>query len=254
MDDVHSISQATKRCSTCKQDKPVDRFSKKKRMKDGLNGQCKDCQSEYYKRFYVERREEQCARAKKYKEKNPPTSEEHEEVKRKSRERWVANREAIAQRRRDRYWDESSGIRQRNIERCSKWVSENISAVYEKMRLYYVQNTDRVKARVRQYKKDNPEKTKLLGRIKANRRRARLSTSGKNYTRRDVERIFKAQRGKCANCGKSLSGGYHIDHRVPVAKGGDNSPENIELLCGPCNLKKGAKLPHEFAQENGRLI
>lgn len=254
MDDVHSNSQKTKVCSTCKEEKPIGRFSKKKRLKDGLNGQCKDCQAAYYKKFYAERREEQLARTKKYREENPPSPEKHEEIKARDREKWRKNREAHSIKRKERYWDESSGIRKRNIERCRAWVSENIDRVYEKMRQYYRTNAESVKERVRQYEKNNPEKTKELSRVKTNRRRARLASSGKQYTRHDIKRLYDLQRGKCANCGCSIKGGYHIDHRVPVAKGGDNSPTNIELLCKQCNLKKAAKLPHEFAQENGRLL
>jgi 5-methylcytosine-specific restriction endonuclease McrA len=33
----------------------------------------------------------------------------------------------------------------------------------------------------------------------------------------------------------------HIDHIVPLAKGGKNELDNLQLLCGKCNLKKGAK-------------
>lgn len=33
----------------------------------------------------------------------------------------------------------------------------------------------------------------------------------------------------------------HVDHIVPLAKGGHPSdPRNLQLLCGPCNLAKGA--------------
>ena len=34
---------------------------------------------------------------------------------------------------------------------------------------------------------------------------------------------------------------------IPLAKGGSNGPENIVIACAPCNLKKNAKLPHEFS-------
>jgi 5-methylcytosine-specific restriction endonuclease McrA len=41
---------------------------------------------------------------------------------------------------------------------------------------------------------------------------------------------------------------------MPIIRGGSNDRGNIELLCPKCNQAKAAKLPHEFAQENGRLI
>lgn len=250
----YSSTMSTKKCSTCGTVKSVAKFSKKTRSKDGFNGQCKDCQSAYYRRFYAERREEQCCRVRKYREENPPTQEQLDSRKQKAAEwrRW--NIDEISARRRVRYWDEETGIRKRNIERTKEWVKKNIAAVYEQRRLYYRANAESIKARVRKYEKENPEITKALGRVKANRRRARLSASQAHYTRHDISRMYKAQRGKCANCRCSIVDGYYIDHRVPVAKGGDNSPGNIELLCPRCNLAKGAKMPHEFAKENGRLL
>lgn len=72
-----------------------------------------------------------------------------------------------------------------------------------------------------------------------------------------VERIFFLivyQKGRCANCGIYLRGYFHLDHIIPLAKGGTNNRRNLQLLCQQCNLSKGAKHPVEFAIENGRLI
>lgn len=56
------------------------------------------------------------------------------------------------------------------------------------------------------------------------------------------------------DCGASLKDGFHRDHRVPLVAGGSNDITNIDLLCGPCNLRKGAKDPLVWAAENGRLL
>jgi 5-methylcytosine-specific restriction endonuclease McrA len=62
------------------------------------------------------------------------------------------------------------------------------------------------------------------------------------FTRADVEGLFKAQRGACAcGCGRSLHGGYHVDHVIPIARGGTSWPENLQLLAPSCNLAKGAR-------------
>lgn len=59
---------------------------------------------------------------------------------------------------------------------------------------------------------------------------------------RDVLRA--RERGKCAECGASfdeLEGEIHIDHIIPLAKGGFNDLANLQLLCEMCNKKKGVQ-------------
>lgn len=252
MDDINS-SIATKTCSTCKVEQPTSNFSKKTRLKDGLNGQCKSCCSKSFRAFYERNAEAQRNRTRQYVKDHPLTPEKKEELRSKRFKYWSDNREEIARRRKEAY-EANPSARKKNANRASEWYCKNKDRQLIFAKDYYKNNSEAIKSRVREYEKANPEKTKILGRIKANRRRARLSTSVKHYTRIDVERIFKLQKGKCASCGGSIKDKFHIDHRIPVAKGGDNSPYNIDLLCPSCNMRKSSKLPHEFAQENGRLI
>lgn len=62
----------------------------------------------------------------------------------------------------------------------------------------------------------------------------------------DVLKLVAAQNSCCACCRCSISKSYHVDHIIPLARGGTNWPNNLQLLCAPCNLQKGAKLPEEW--------
>lgn len=86
----------------------------------------------------------------------------------------------------------------------------------------------------------------------SHQRRAREANAGGKLTATDIERKFKSQAGKCHWCGKELKlGNWQVDHLIPLARGGNNSPENVVCACQPCNQSKCAKLPHEWI---GRLL
>lgn len=90
--------------------------------------------------------------------------------------------------------------------------------------------------------------------VQQHKRRARLVAAGGSFTAAEIETLYSKQRGCCANCGCALGDKFHRDHRRTLADGGTNDIGNIELLCGTCNLRKHAKDPIAWAQENGRLI
>jgi hypothetical protein len=49
-------------------------------------------------------------------------------------------------------------------------------------------------------------------------------------------RVWHRDGGVCKNCGATDD--LEFDHIIPVAKGGSNMENNIELLCKHCNSKK----------------
>jgi HNH endonuclease len=57
----------------------------------------------------------------------------------------------------------------------------------------------------------------------------------------DVKRlVWQRDGGRCCSCGSNIE--LQFDHVIPVAMGGASTPENLQILCGPCNRAKGADL------------
>ena len=78
------------------------------------------------------------------------------------------------------------------------------------------------------------------------RREAARKSNGGSHTREDVLAQYKRQDGRCFYCGVSVKGKYHVDHVVPLCKGGGDGPENLVVSCPSCNHKKSGKHPMEF--------
>ncbi|MBU4274189.1 MAG: HNH endonuclease, partial [Planctomycetes bacterium] len=83
------------------------------------------------------------------------------------------------------------------------------------------------------------ERARLLARIHAQNRRSKLVGSGHGIRHgvENIKRLWKEQDGCCAYCNNRLDK-YHIDHIIPLARGGKHLPENWCLSCPDCNYKK----------------
>jgi 5-methylcytosine-specific restriction endonuclease McrA len=110
-------------------------------------------------------------------------------------------------------------------------------------------NPERYRERDRKYYADNVERYSAYNRVRNHKRRARKLAAGGTYTAADIAAIRKRQGDKCSYCAAPLHGGGHLDHSTPLARGGSNGPENLQLTCDPCNLSKGAKDPFLWVLE-----
>ena len=63
----------------------------------------------------------------------------------------------------------------------------------------------------------------------------------------ELAALLKAQENLCAYCDvKLLEVGMHLDHVIPLSRGGDHVIENVAYACPECNLSKGSKLLDEW--------
>ncbi len=62
------------------------------------------------------------------------------------------------------------------------------------------------------------------------------------FDRRDAQAAFERQSHKCAICGDEFAfEQMQADHIIPWSKGGRTIPENCQMLCRDCNLRKGSQ-------------
>jgi len=62
----------------------------------------------------------------------------------------------------------------------------------------------------------------------------------RKFTDSQKRSAYERQGGKCAVCGKAFAyEEMHGDHKTPWSKGGHTTPDNLQMLCRTCNIRKG---------------
>lgn len=132
----------------------------------------------------------------------------------------------------------------------AKWQAENRERSNAIKANWADANKEKAKAAGIKWRSANPETRRII----SNNRRARKCANGGRLSPGLAEKLFRLQRGKCACCRVSIADGSHLDHRIPLALEGPNEDWNMQLLCAPCNLSKGAKHPNDFMRQRGFLL
>lgn len=240
------ISIPHKRCTKCKQEFPATNefFHKNSSVRDGLRPDCKSCVREFQRNSEQKRMLDPEYRAQENKRireyyRIPEVKEVRQQ---KERERCANDPEYLANKRSQK----TARMRVRRV--TDPVFKEKADKQVKKRR----QNPEAV-ARDREKHREwmHSEQGKLSSKASRDTRRARKQGAEGTHTLADVKLQYKSQKGKCWHCGKPLNNEFHVDHLVPLSRGGSNYPNNIVCSCAKCNLAKHNKLNHEW---NGKLF
>lgn len=76
--------------------------------------------------------------------------------------------------------------------------------------------------------------------------RARKRGAAGRHSAEQITALLRAQRHRCWWCTKKLTK-YHVDHRIPLSRGGGNDASNLVISCPSCNCSRRNQLPWEMA-------
>jgi hypothetical protein len=140
---------------------------------------------------------------------------------------------------RDTRWEKESTIINRIARRLILFggnvflVSESLSEGSQEERVFLLVE-DAVN-------KERLELDRLRRRVKWQRRVLGLDSRGPRFERRDIPdeliKIIVDRDRVCCGCGSDED--LQLDHIIPVSRGGNESEDNLRLLCGSCNRKRG---------------
>jgi 5-methylcytosine-specific restriction endonuclease McrA len=137
--------------------------------------------------------------------------------------------------------------------RKRRWQVENMKHAVAKAAAWKRAHPEQTREINRRYDREHPEKARArLGLRRARLRGARIGDQ------KAVRAFYRAMRltplVPCYYCGKNTKPGKryrHVDHIIPISRGGAHSVENLCCACQKCNASKSTKTPGEFT---GQLL
>ncbi len=241
-------SKMLKTCTRCKITKNISEFGKLSRNKDGLRPACKECESKTYSHYCKHNKKKLAAKDKRYQDNN---KDKRKEYLKKNKDKISEKRKEYKKKNKDKITKLNKEYRESNKEKIAKQGKEYRDKNKERLKEYYEQNKEKRLKQVKEYSKT--PKGKMVAINSANKRRFRkIYTSDGTIPfsityplTHELQTLLTLQKNKCYLCNCILEK-KHLDHYVPLSKGGTHSIDNVVWLCPTCNLSKSAKVPSEL--------
>ncbi len=230
--------------------------------------------AEYRRKYYQEHKEELKAAAKKYRESHKEQYREnqrkwqqshreqcrasnqksHQKNKDQRHEYYLKNREKILKKAHERYHNNKESI----LVQVHEYRAENPDKPCEAAHKYYHSHKQEVLRKASEAYHSRPEKQKhkreytnyyrhtpkghaVMQQARYKRYAAMNGNNSEDLT--DLILEIRSSEVTCHICGQKLHGkDCHIDHIIPLSKGGSHTSDNIAPACPKCNIEKGNKI------------
>ena len=154
------------------------------------------------------------------------------------KEYYLKNKDKINEQRRKKYYSDPLKYK----EQSKKSHALNREKRIKKQKEYYIDNVEYFKDKNKRYRDSNKDYILLK-----NQKRKNLLKS-KNIPQSEIESLLNLNDYKCFYCKIIVKRGInlHLDHKIPLSRGGSHSIDNLVPSCKTCNLQKGTKTDEEF--------
>ncbi|CAB4123862.1 HNHc domain containing protein [uncultured Caudovirales phage] len=137
--------------------------------------------------------------------------------------------------------------------RARKRRLDNYEAFQKRQREYYEANKEHIRDMNKLWRAANPSKRREA------ERRSRARHFNVEYEYYTEQQVYELYGHTCYLCGTEIDmmatriigqpgweQGYHLEHVVPLSRGGADTLDNVRPSHGVCNLRKGTLLLEEF--------
>ena len=199
----------TKQCSRCGETKPLDAFTVDRQKKDGRRSDCKSCNNA--KKGLMRRRKGIPERAV------FSDSDTHKTCRQCRAQIPVVD--------------------------FGQHPSQCRACMALRSRVYRQRYPERVRESYQKWAIVQPHDYFTVREVK----RREASEYGRwSVTAKDLTSLLRRQYHECALCRSVLDTTKHLDHIVPISRGGKHRIGNLQWLCRTCNLRKHSKFLSEL--------
>lgn len=217
-------------CNKCKIPKSKNLFYKSKYTKDFIRSVCKECD-------------------KIYREKNKSDISKRKRIKYDENKHLISEKRKLDRIKNKKILDEERNYRLKNKNRINANYRKNYSKYREKIlknkRTYQKNNKEKLSEKYKRYR--NTFEGKIIIRThNINRKKKIKSVSDGTVKPKFIKELMNSQLEKCKICEINIKDNFHIDHIMPLCRGGLHAITNVQLLCPTCNLTKSTKTHEEY--------